>query len=144
MFKCGLCTSSFIHKHSLNTHEIIHSGIRFQCTKCTATFKYKCSRNRHEKNSHHIRMYINSINVLYIYFFNLLISYTNNYYYVLDDVSAPAQPKQVEIIPEAFVPGVQGGPLNKNQNSLWSDDDLCMTAMDNFEEADICNNSGKV
>ena len=55
----------------------------------------------------------------------------------------PARLDQIEIAPQIFVPDLQATSSNQTQNKLWSDDGYNeMFAM--IEDADICENNGKI
>lgn len=125
MFKCVQCPSVFGRKASLVRHEITHTGIHFPCTVCTSTFNYKSHVNRHLKNIHgivkippHLRSYpAASINAQAAR--PSVIEF------------APPTTPQIQIASQIFVPDVPAGGSN-----TLSDDEMCMEAMDEYEDSD--------
>ncbi|XP_060859704.1 uncharacterized protein LOC132936909 [Metopolophium dirhodum] len=111
MFNCVQCPSVFAAKRNLVAHQKTHTDMRFSCNVCEKSFSYKTSLNKHLKNVHGI---------------------ANVPVHLRPMPAAPviAQPaQQIQIAPQVFVPDVPAGG-----SSMLSEDDMCMKAMNDFED----------
>ncbi|CAI6359629.1 unnamed protein product [Macrosiphum euphorbiae] len=110
MFQCTQCSSEFTRKDALVRHGKTHTGIRFPCSVCPSIFTYKTSLTKHLKNVHG--------------FVNVPAHRQPN-----AQIDQPVP--QIQIGPQIFVPDVPAGGSN-----MMSEDDICMAAMDEFEDTD--------
>ncbi|CAI6375312.1 unnamed protein product [Macrosiphum euphorbiae] len=113
MFKCEQCPSVFTAKRNLVRHGKTHAGIRFPCTVCDKLFNDKSHLKRHMKNIHgivNVPAHLRPIPAAPI-------------------TTQPAPAQQAQIAPQIFVPDAPAGGSN-----MLTEDEICMKAMDEFED----------
>eukprot|EP00102_Acyrthosiphon_pisum_P021428 XP_016658638.1 PREDICTED: uncharacterized protein LOC107883344 [Acyrthosiphon pisum] len=129
MFNCDQCSSVFVRKTSLITHQNNHMGVRFPCTICPSTFSYKTALNKHTKNIHgfvNVPAHLRPIPAAPITTQPARPS-------VIQFAPLAAPQRDIQIAPQIFVPDVPAG----GSNAVSDDDDIiCMNAMDEFEDTD--------
>ncbi|KAF0715249.1 Uncharacterized protein FWK35_00031782, partial [Aphis craccivora] len=108
MYKCDMCPAVFNMKWNLARHVNTHNGIRYSCTVCEKKYTDNSNLNKHMKNVHAIFHAPPAQIVQPVTLIDSVIKFTPR------------------IIRPALPDVLTGG-------SNMSDDEICMAAMDNFE-----------
>ncbi|XP_022169857.1 zinc finger protein 467-like [Myzus persicae] len=99
----------------------------FKCSQCHSVFTRKDNLSRHQKTHTGIRFPCTVCHLLFSY----KTTRNKNMKNVHGIAHAPAQ-KNIQIAPQIFVPDLPAGGSN-----TVSEDEICMMAMDTFENQDL-------